>query len=198
MVAGAAGLGKTTLAVHAAHQVRDLFPDGQLYVHLSGASGQPAVPGEVLARFLRDLGIDGDKIPAGEAERAALYRTRLAGRRVLILLDDAKDAAQVRPLLPGSASCAVLVTTRNRTPYLVSTGFVDLGTLPEPEALELFSRIAGEARLGCRAGGDRGDPAGVRRAAARDQDLRRAPGDAPAVADRHDGRPAAGRAAAAR
>jgi len=146
VVAGAAGLGKTTLALRVAHRVRNLFPDGQLYVHLAGASGHPAVPGEVLARFLRDLGGDGDGIPAGEEERAALYRTRLAGRKLLILLDDAKDAAQVRPLLPGSASSAVLVTTRNRTPYLLSTGFVDLGGLPEHEALELFSRVAGDGR----------------------------------------------------
>jgi len=138
VVAGAAGLGKTTLALHVAHQVRDLFPDGQLYVHLAGTSSQPAVPGEVLARFLRDLGTDGGEIPAGEAERAALYRTLLAGRRMLILLDDAKDAAQVRPLLPGSASCAVVVTTRNKTSFLVSTGFVELGVLPDPEALELL------------------------------------------------------------
>jgi len=146
VVAGAAGLGKTTLAVHAAHQVRDFFPDGQLFVHLSSASGQPAVPSEVLARLLRDLGVDGDKVPAGEEERAALYRTRLDGRRVLILLDDAKDAAQVRPLLPGSASCAVLVTTRNRTPNLLSSEFVDLGTLSGPEAQELFSRVVGDGR----------------------------------------------------
>ena len=147
VVAGAAGLGKTALAVHVAHQVRDLFPDGQLYAHLSGASSQPTAPAEVLARFLRDLGVDGGKIPAGEQERAALFRTQLATRRVLILLDDAKDAAQVRPLLPGSAPCAVVVTTRNRTQFLVSTGFVDLGILPGPGARELFSRIAGNARL---------------------------------------------------
>jgi len=147
VVAGAAGLGKTTLAVHVAHQVRDLFPDGQLFVPLSGASGQPALPGEVLARFLRDLGTDGEKIPADEAERAALYRTLVAGRRLLIVLDDATDAAQVRPLLPGSASCAVVVTTRSRTPFLVATGFADLGVLPEPDVRELFSRIAGAARL---------------------------------------------------
>ena len=121
VVAGAAGLGKTTLAVHAAHQVRTLFPDGQLYVDLSGASAQPTAPGEVLARFLRDLGVEGDKVPVGDDERAALYRTRLTGRRVLVLLDNAKDAAQVRPLLPGSVSSAVLVTTRNRTPDLAST-----------------------------------------------------------------------------
>jgi DNA-binding SARP family transcriptional activator/tetratricopeptide (TPR) repeat protein len=147
VVAGAAGRGKTTLAVHVAHQVRDLFADGQLYAHLSGASGQPAAPAEVQARFLRDLGLDGGQIPAGEQERTALYRTQLAGRRVLILLDDAKDAAQVRPLLPGSGPCAVVVTTRNRTPFLVSTGFVDLGILPDSEARELLARTAGRARL---------------------------------------------------
>lgn len=146
VVAGAAGLGKTTLAVHAAHQVRDLFPDGQLYVDLSGASAQPASPAEVLARFLRDLGVDGDKIPPSEDERGALFRTRLTGRRVLVMLDNARDAAQVRPLLPGSASCAVLVTTRNRTPALVSTRLVDLNTLPDHEALELFTRIVDDGR----------------------------------------------------
>jgi DNA-binding SARP family transcriptional activator/tetratricopeptide (TPR) repeat protein len=147
VVAGTAGLGKTTLAVHAAHRAREFFPDGQLYVNLSAASGQPAEPGEVLARFLRDLGVDGDKIPVSFGERAAMYRTRLAGQRMLILLDDARDAAQVRPLLPGSASCAVLVTTRSKAPGLLSTGRIDLGTLPGPEAVELFSRIAGDARL---------------------------------------------------
>ena len=146
VVNGAAGLGKTTLAVHAAHQVRALFPDGQLYVDLSGASTQPAAPGEVLARFLRDLGVAGDKVPAGDDERAALYRTRLTGRRVLVLLDNARDAAQVRPLLPGTASCAVLVTTRNRTPDLASTRFVDLNVLDDTEALTLFSRIVDDVR----------------------------------------------------
>ena len=87
---GAGGLGKTTLAVHAAHRVREEFPDGQLYVDLLGASAQPAEPGEVLARFLRDLGVEGEKVPARDDERAALFRTRLTGRRVLILLDNAR------------------------------------------------------------------------------------------------------------
>jgi DNA-binding SARP family transcriptional activator len=146
VVNGAAGLGKTTLAVHAAHQVSARFPDGQLYMDLQGASSQTAPPGEVLARFLRDLGVEGDKIPARDDERAALYRTTLAGRRVLVLLDNAKDAAQVRPLLPGSSSCAVLVTTRNRTADLASTRFVDLNVLEDTEALALFSRIVGEER----------------------------------------------------
>lgn len=146
VIAGTAGLGKTTLAVHAAHQVKDAFPDGQLHVDLSGASATPAEPGEVLARFLRDLGVDGDKVPASDEERAALYRTRLTGRRVLILLDNARDAAQVRPLLPGTSSCAVLVTTRNRALVLASTQFVDLNTLPDPEALELFINLVGDGR----------------------------------------------------
>jgi DNA-binding SARP family transcriptional activator len=146
VIAGAAGVGKTTLAVHGAHQVRSQFPDGQLFVQLAGASAHPAVPGDVLARLLRDLGVDGDKVPAGTEERAALYRTQLATRRVLILLDDARDAAQVRPLLPGSASCTVVVTTRSSTPHLLGTAFVGLDTLPGSEALELFSRIVGDAR----------------------------------------------------
>jgi DNA-binding SARP family transcriptional activator len=146
VVNGAAGLGKTTLAVHAAHQVSADFSDGQLYVDLLGASPQAATPGEVLARFLRDLGIEGDKVPARDDERAALYRSALTGRRVLILLDNAKDAAQVRPLLPGSSSCAVLVTTRNRTSDLASMRFVDLDVLEDTEALALFSRIVGEDR----------------------------------------------------
>ena len=146
VVNGAAGLGKTTLAVHAAHQVSAHFPDGQLYLDLLGASAQPAAPGEVLARFLRDLGVKGDEVPTGDDERAALYRTTLAGQRMLIVLDNAKDAAQVRLLLPGTASCAVLVTTRNRTPDLASIRYVDLNVLEDPEALELFSRIVGEER----------------------------------------------------
>ena len=145
-MSGAGGLGKTTLAVHAAHQVRAKFPDGQLYADLLGASAQPAEPGEVLARFLRDLGIEGEKVPAREDERAALFRTTLVGRQVLILLDNARDAAQVRPLLPGSSSCAVLVTARNRTSDLASTRFVDLNVLADTEALALFSRVVGDDR----------------------------------------------------
>ncbi|HEY3880046.1 MAG TPA: BTAD domain-containing putative transcriptional regulator [Trebonia sp.] len=146
VVNGAGGLGKTTLAVHAAHQVSAQFPDGQLYVDLLGASSLASPPGEVLARFLRDLGIEGDKIPARDEERAALYRTALTGRRMLILLDNAKDAAQVRPLLPGSSSCAVLVTTRSRMSALASTRFLDLNVLEDTEALALFTRIVGEER----------------------------------------------------
>jgi DNA-binding SARP family transcriptional activator len=146
VVAGAGGLGKTSLAVHAAHRARGSFPDGQLYVDLFGATPNPVPPADVLARFLRDLGVDGRDIPADEAERAARYRTTLAGRRMLVVLDNARDAAQVRPLLPGTASSAVLVTTRNRMPDLASTRLVDLHVLDDDDALKLFVKVVGEAR----------------------------------------------------
>ena len=146
LVAGSGGLGKTSLAVHAAHRVRASFPDGQLYVDLLGATPQPVPPADVLARFLRDLGVDGREIPVDEDERAARYRTVLAGRRLLVVLDNARDAAQVRPLLPGTASCAVLVTTRSRMPDLASTRLVDLNVLDDDEALVLFTRIVGDER----------------------------------------------------
>jgi DNA-binding SARP family transcriptional activator len=146
VVAGSGGLGKTSLAVHAAHRVRRRFPDGQLYVDLLGATAAPLLPGDVLARFLRDLGVDGKDIPVDEAERAARYRTVLAGRRMLVVLDNARDAAQVRLLLPGTASSAVLVTTRNRMPDLASTKLVDLQVLDDDEALKLFVKVVGEER----------------------------------------------------
>jgi len=145
-VIGAGGLGKTTLAVHAAHLLREAFPDGQLYANLVGAGHQPVPSAEILARFLRDLGADPARIPVAEEERATQYRSWLAGRRVLIVLDDARDAAQVRPLLPGSASCAVLVTSRSRMPELAGSRFVDLDVLGLPEARSLFAAIVGEER----------------------------------------------------
>jgi DNA-binding SARP family transcriptional activator len=146
LVAGSGGLGKTSLAVHAAHRVSASFPDGQLYVDLLGATPQPLPPADVLARFLRDLGVDGREIPVDEDERAARYRTVLAGRRILVVLDNARDAAQVRPLLPGTASCAVLVTTRSRMPDLASIRLVDLDVLDDDEALVLFTRVVGDER----------------------------------------------------
>jgi len=146
LVAGSGGLGKTSLALHAAHRVRGSFPDGQLYVDLLGATDHPVPAADVLARFLRDLGVDGRDIPVEEEERAARYRTHLAGRRILVVLDNARDAAQVRPLLPGTASSAVLVTTRSRMPDLASTRLVDLHVLDDEEALALFTKVVGDER----------------------------------------------------
>ncbi len=146
VVAGAGGLGKTALAVHAAHELRSFFPDGQLYVSLLGASQQPLPPDEVLARLLRDLGIPDARIPVDAEERAALFRTRMAGRQILLVLDDARDAAQVRPLLPGTASSAVIVTSRHRLADLAGSRLIDLDVLDEPEARLLFTRIIGPER----------------------------------------------------
>jgi tetratricopeptide (TPR) repeat protein len=145
-VTGAGGLGKTTLAVHAAHLLRAHYPDGQLYANLQGASANPVTPGDVLARFLRDLGMSPGRIPADPEERAAAYRSRLTDRKVLIVLDDARDAAHVRSLLPGSASCAVLVTTRNRMPDLAGSRFVDLDVLEVAEAREMFGGMISRDR----------------------------------------------------
>ena len=146
LVVGPGGQGKTTLAVHAAHLLRGEFPDGQLYASLLGAT-QSADPAEVQARFLRDLGADPARIPLDAEERAAHYRTRLAGRRMLIVLDDARDAEQVRPLLPGSASCAVLITARHWLPELAGGAVLDLDVLSDDEALALFTKIVGERRV---------------------------------------------------
>jgi DNA-binding SARP family transcriptional activator len=146
VVAGTPGLGKTAFAVHAAHALRRDFPDGQLYVNLLGGTELPAPPDEVLARFLRDLGVDGARVPVEAEERAAMYRTRLAGKRTLVLLDDARQAAQVRPLLPGTGSCAVIVTSRNRLSDLAGSSLVDLDVLDNGTAAELFARIIGAER----------------------------------------------------
>jgi DNA-binding SARP family transcriptional activator/Tfp pilus assembly protein PilF len=146
VVAGAPGLGKTALAIHAAHALRREFPDGQLYVSLHGGSEQPLPTEDVLARFLRDLGVDGTRVPADADERAAMYRTRLAERQMLIVLDDARDAAQVRPLLPGTGSCAVIVTSRHRLSGLVGSRLIDLDVLDDAESAELFTRIVSAER----------------------------------------------------
>ena len=145
-VVGTPGLGKTVLAVHAAHEVRREFPDGQLFVSLLGGSQQPAKPDEVLARLLRDLGVEPGRIPASLDERAALYRTRLTDRRILIVLDDARDSAQLRPLLPGSASCAVIVTSRHWLADLAGSRLVDLDVLDDNEAEQMLTRIIGTDR----------------------------------------------------
>jgi DNA-binding SARP family transcriptional activator len=145
LVVGSGGLGKTALAVHAAHLLAGRFSDGQLYANLLGST-EPLAPAEVLARFLRELGVDASRIAVTDEERAAQFRTWLAGKRVLIVLDDARNAAQVRLLLPGSASCAVLITARQAMPELVGSRLLDLEVLPPAQARALFGRVAGEAR----------------------------------------------------
>ncbi|MEU1786030.1 BTAD domain-containing putative transcriptional regulator [Streptomyces sparsogenes] len=146
-VAGIGGVGKTTLAVHVAHAARQHFPDGQLYVDLQGAGPVHVEPQAVLGSFLRALGIPDSAIPDGVEERAALYRSTLDGRRVLALLDNARDAAQVRPLLPGTEGCATLITSRTRMVDLESAHLVDLDVMSPEEALVLFTRIVGEERV---------------------------------------------------
>ncbi|MFE7271842.1 BTAD domain-containing putative transcriptional regulator [Streptomyces sp. NPDC057623] len=146
-LAGIGGAGKTTLAVQVAHQARGAFPDGQLYVDLQGAGSRPAGPETVLGSFLRALGTPDSAIPDSLEERAALYRSVLDGRRVFVLLDNAKDAAQVRPLLPGTEGCAALVTSRVRMVDLAGAHLVDLDVMSPAEALQLFTKIVGADRV---------------------------------------------------
>lgn len=146
-VSGTAGVGKTALAVHWAHRVAGAFPDGQLYVNLRGYDpGQPMAARDALAGFLRALGMAGQDIPADADERAAAYRTLASGRRMLVLLDNAADVEQVRPLLPGSPSCTVVVTSRDSLAGLVArhgARRIDLDLLPPDEAIGLLRALIG-------------------------------------------------------
>ncbi|MEJ3750861.1 tetratricopeptide repeat protein [Actinomycetes bacterium KLBMP 9797] len=146
---GMAGIGKTALAVHAAHGMVDRYPDGQLFLDLRGHTPgmAPVEPCEALDHLLRALGVPGTEIPPGTQERAALYRTRLADRRVLVVLDNAAGEDQVLPLLPGSPGCLVLVTSRRRLAGLDHTLMVSLETLPVVDAVALFTQSVGEGRL---------------------------------------------------
>jgi tetratricopeptide (TPR) repeat protein/transcriptional regulator with XRE-family HTH domain len=146
-VAGTAGVGKTALAVQWAHQVADRFPEGQLYVNLRGYDpGEPMSAADALAGFLRTLGVPGTVIPDDLEERARLYRSRLAGRRVLVLLDNARAGDQVRPLLPGDPGCVAVVTSRDTLAGLVATDGarrLDLDVLPLADAIALLRSLIG-------------------------------------------------------
>ena len=150
-IGGTAGVGKTALAVQWAHQAAGRFPGGQLYVNLRGYDPDRPVPAaDALARFLRSLGVAGQDIPPGEDERAARYRSLLAGRKMLIVLDNAGSVEQVRPLLPGTPGCAVVVTSRDTLAGLVArhgATRLDLDLLPLPEAVGLLRDLIG-ARVG--------------------------------------------------
>jgi DNA-binding SARP family transcriptional activator len=146
-VSGTAGVGKTALAVHWAHHAADMFPDGQLHVNLRGYD--PALPltaADALAVFLRALGVPDDDIPAGEDRRAARYRSLLAGQRMLVVVDNARTAEQVRPLLPGAPTCAVVVTSRDSLAGLVArdgAARLDLDVLPLDDAVILLRELVG-------------------------------------------------------
>jgi DNA-binding SARP family transcriptional activator len=145
-VTGTGGVGKTALAVHVAHQAYDLFPDGQLFMNLSG-SGPAIDPSGVMMRFLRALGMPDAAVPEGLEQRAEIYRSLLAERRMLVVLDDVADESQLSALMPGNASCRVLVTSRSRLPGLPGANRVEIGMLPRAEAVQLLSRIAGTDRV---------------------------------------------------
>jgi DNA-binding SARP family transcriptional activator/tetratricopeptide (TPR) repeat protein len=156
-IGGAGGLGKTWLALHWAHQHLDRFPDGQLFVDLQGFSpaGAPTRTATAVRGFLDAFGVDPGRIPADLDAQAALYRSLAAGRRMLIVLDNAADADQVVPLLPGSATCTVLVTSRRTLTTLITrhdARHLPLGTLDEDEAHALLTERLGEARVAAEPG----------------------------------------------
>jgi DNA-binding SARP family transcriptional activator/tetratricopeptide (TPR) repeat protein len=154
-LAGTAGVGKTALAVHWAHRVKDRFPDGQLYVNLRGfdPGGQVMTAAEAVRGFLDALGVQPQRIPAGLHERAGLYRSLLADRRMLVVLDNTRDAEQVGPLLPGAPGCLVLITSRSLLSGLLIEG-------AQPLALDLLTRAEARQLLARRLGPDRiaGEP----------------------------------------
>lgn len=152
---GMAGIGKTALAVHAAHRLAGYFPDGQLFIDLHGFTPDmdPITPDTALDRFLRALGVSAQQIPQGIEDRAALYRDRLANTRTLIVLDNAATQAQISPLLPGTPGCLVLITSRRRLTGLDDAQAIRLEILSDADAADLFTAIAGPGRAST------GDPA---------------------------------------
>jgi tetratricopeptide (TPR) repeat protein/DNA-binding XRE family transcriptional regulator len=147
-IAGMGGIGKTSLAVYVGHRVADQFPDGQLYLDLRGSSPDAPIPArEALGQLMRALGVSHDETPADVEELAARYRSSLAGRRVLLVLDNAGDADQVAPLLPGTAGCAAIITSRRALSTLPQVHQLRLDVLSEPEAVQLLAATAGQSRV---------------------------------------------------
>jgi hypothetical protein len=154
---GMAGVGKTALAVHAAHRLGVRYPDGRLFLDLHGHTPghEPLTSEAALEKLLRATGVHGAELPDDPDERAALWRARSAGRRLLLVLDNAADAAQVGPLLPGTPGCRVLITSRRRLVELDATATISLDVPPPDEALALFTRVIGDSRA-------RAEPAAAR------------------------------------
>lgn len=147
VLTGPPGVGKSAVAVHAAHRLRAEFPDGQLFVDLAAPDGRRRDPAEALAEVLCTLDVVGGAVPRGLSERAALYRSKLSDRRVLVVIDDAAEAGQVRPLLPGTPGSAAIVTARRALDTLPGAVPVQLDVLPEDEGAALLTRIAVGADL---------------------------------------------------
>jgi tetratricopeptide (TPR) repeat protein len=147
-VAGMAGVGKSSLAIHVAHQLaKSDFPDVQLYEDLRGSDGDPLEAGDVLSKWLRAFGLDESLIPLDLQERASVYRSQMAGKRAIVVLDNAKDESQIKPLLPGSQTCAVILTSRRILSVLQGAIFLDLKVLSNLEAWELLANLVGVLRL---------------------------------------------------
>jgi DNA-binding SARP family transcriptional activator len=152
---GKGGVGKTTLALHVAHAVSHRYPDGQLFLQLHGADGQPENAMDLMASALRSLGHPPVALPPNLAERTAIYRSWLAERKVLIVLDDAYSVSEILPLIPGSPSCGVIVTSRNPLSSLAGARHYEVEDLDEATSVELLARVVGAERM-------RGEPAAAR------------------------------------
>lgn len=144
---GKGGVGKTALALHVAHAVRHLYPDGQLFLQLHGADGQPTSPMNLMASVLRSLSLPTIALPEDQAERTAVYRSRLGGRRVLIILDDAYSVGQIMALIPGCPSCAMIVTSRNPLSGLAGARHFEVDDLDDASSVELLGRVIGPERM---------------------------------------------------
>ncbi|MFB4263361.1 BTAD domain-containing putative transcriptional regulator [Nonomuraea sp. GTA35] len=149
VIDGPGGIGKSTLAVHVAHAVSGRFADGVVYVNLHGATAglAPLTPAEALRHLLRSLGLDGTAVPADPGEAAARYRSLTAAGNLLVILDNARDVRQVRPLIPGGAGCRVLITSRDPLSVLDNAHHLHLGTLADEDATALLTRVVGAGRV---------------------------------------------------